>query len=126
MKMKKMFFGICYLLFTQYLTAQISGKVTDAASSTPIASATVELSNGMATLTNETGQFEFRRLKPGNYTIHVTSVGFQSAEQPIASGHSLDIKLQRLNLFLQPVEIKAVRADDKAPVTKSNLSKKDI
>jgi iron complex outermembrane recepter protein len=124
--MKKMFLGICYLLFTQYLAAQISGKVTDAVSSTPVTSATVELSNGMSTLTNDNGVFEFTKVKPGNYTLHITSIGFQSADQAVAAGNTVDIKLNRLNLFLQPVEIKATRADDKAPFTKSNLSKKDI
>src|SRR5690348_10844955 len=111
--MKKMILGICYLLFTHCLVAQISGKITDAASSTPIASATVELSNGLSTLTNDNGVFEFKKVKPGNYTLHITSVGFQPADQPIASGNTIDIKLNRLNLFLQPVEIKATRADDK-------------
>ncbi|OQP59165.1 TonB-dependent receptor [Niastella vici] len=124
--MKKMILGICYLLFTHCLTAQISGKITDAASSTPIASATVELSNGLSTLTNDKGVFEFKKVKPGNYTLHITSIGFQSADQPVASGNTIDIKLNRLNLFLQPVEIKATRADDKAPFTKNNLSKKEI
>ncbi len=92
----------------------------------PIASATVELSNGQFTLTGENGAFEFRKVKPGNYTLRVTSVGFQSASQQVANGATIDIKLERLNLFLQPVEIKATRADDKAPFTKSNLSKKQI
>lgn len=120
-----MILGICYLFIMQCLHAQISGRVTDA-SSTPIASATVELSNGLFTLTNESGAFEFRKVKPGNYTLHITSVGFQSADQPVSTGTAVDIKLERLNLFLQPVEIKATRADDKAPFTKNNLSKKDI
>jgi iron complex outermembrane recepter protein len=123
--MKKMILGICYLFLTQYLAAQISGKVTDA-SSTPIASATVELSNGLSTLTTESGAFEFKKVKPGNYTLQVTSVGYQSASQQVSTGSPVDIKLDRLNLFLQPVEIKATRADDKAPFTKSNLSKKEI
>jgi len=124
--MKKMILGICYLLFTQCLAAQISGKITDAATSTPIASATVELSNGLSTLTNDKGVFEFKKVKPGNYTLHITSIGFQPANQPVVAGNTIDIKLTRLNLFLQPVEIKATRADDKAPFTKNNLSKKDI
>ena len=123
--MKKMILGICYLFLTQYLTAQISGKVTDA-SQTPIAAATVELSNGLSTLTTESGSFEFKKVKPGNYTLQVTSVGYQSANQQVSTGSPIDIKLERLNLFLQPVEIKATRADDKAPFTKSNLSKKEI
>jgi iron complex outermembrane receptor protein len=124
--MKKMLLGICYLLLTHCLTAQISGKVTDAASSTPIASATVELSNGMSTLTTENGSFEFRKIKPGNYTLHITSIGFQAANQAVATGNIIDVKLERMNLFLQPVEIRSTRAGDKAPFTKNNLSKKDI
>jgi iron complex outermembrane receptor protein len=124
--MKKMLLGICYLLLTHCLTAQISGKVTDASSSTPIASATVELSNGMSTLTSEDGSFEFRKVKPGNYSLHVTSIGFQAVNQPVATGNAIAIKLDRLNLFLQPVEIRSTRAGDKAPFTKNNLSKKEI
>jgi iron complex outermembrane recepter protein len=123
--MKKMILGICYLFLSQYLAAQISGKVTDA-SSTPIAAATVELSNGLSTLTTESGNFEFKKVKPGNYTLQVTSVGYQSASQQVSTGSPINVKLERLNLFLQPVEIKATRADDKAPFTKSNLSKKEI
>ena len=34
--------------------------------------------------------------------------------------------MTRLSLFLEPVEIKAIRAGDKAPFAKSNLSKNDI
>lgn len=124
--MKKMFLGICYLLLHQWLAAQISGKVTDASTSAPVVSATIELSNGMTTLTNESGSFEFRKTKPGSYKIHVTSVGYQTTDQTVTSGSVVDIKLEQLNLFLQPVEIKAVRASDNAPFTKNNLSKKDI
>src|SRR5690348_12056929 len=102
--MKKMILGICYLFLTQYLSAQISGKVTDA-SLTPIASATVELSNGLSTLTAENGSFEFKKVKPGNYSLQVTFVGYQSASQQVVTGSPIDIKLERLNLFLQPVEI---------------------
>jgi len=124
--MKKMFLGICYLLLHQVLAAQISGKVTDASTLAPIASATVELNNGMTTLTNGSGSFEFKKIKPGSYKIHITSIGYQTIDQTITPGNAVDIKLERLNLFLQPVEIKAVRAGENAPFTKSNLSKKEI
>ena len=124
--MKKMFLGICYLLLHQVLAAQISGKVTDASTLAPIASATVELNNGMTTLTNGSGSFEFKKIKPGSYKIHITSIGYQTIDQTVTSGNAVDIKLERLNLFLQPVEIKAVRAGENAPFTKSNLSKKEI
>src|SRR5687768_11018159 len=125
-KMKKMFLGICYLLLTQWSMAQISGKVTDAVTATPIASATVELDQQTVTLTNESGNFEFKKIRPGNYTVRISSVGYQTVERTIASGNTVNISLDRFNLFLQPVEIKAIRAADNAPFTKTNLTKKEI
>jgi Outer membrane receptor proteins, mostly Fe transport len=124
--MKKMFLGICYLLLAHGSIAQISGKVTDASNAQPIASATVELDRQTTTLTNDSGYFAFSRLRPGNYTIRVTSIGFQSVEQTVTTGSTANIQLERLNLFLHPVEIRATRAGDKSPFTKTNLSKRDI
>lgn len=124
--MKKMFLGICYLLLTHWSMGQISGKVTDAVTAAPIASATVELDQQTVTLTNESGNFEFKKIRPGNYTVRISSVGYQTVEQTITSGNTVNISLNRLNLFLTPVEIKAIRAADNAPFTKTNLTKKEI
>jgi len=124
--MKKMFLGICYLLLAHGTMAQISGTVTDASNAAPIASATIELDRQTSTLTNETGQFSFEKLRPGDHTIRVTSIGYHTVEQTVSAGSTVDIKLERLNLFLQPVEIRATRAGDRSPFTKTNLSKREI
>jgi iron complex outermembrane recepter protein len=128
LKMKKMILGICYVLISQFVLAQrITGKVTDAANGKAIPFATVELNNVTTVVTNETGIFEFKKLKPGNYTIRISSVGYEQVTQTASAGNStLEIKMERLNLFLQPVEIRAIRANEKAPFTKNNLTKKDI
>ncbi len=126
--MQKLFLGICYLLFSQWLQAQhISGKVTDAVSGAAVASATVELSNIATTTTNANGIFEFTKIRPGQYRVRITSIGYQSMERTVSPGQSTeDYKLERLNLFMQPVEVRAITAGEKAPFTKTNLTKKEI
>ncbi|MFT3822344.1 MAG: TonB-dependent receptor [Chitinophagaceae bacterium] len=126
--MKKLLLVVSFVMVYQWLAAQvIAGKVIDAATGAPIVSATVELTNRFTTTTNESGTFSFNKVKPGNYTLHITSIGYHSAEQAVAAGDKdISIKLQQYNLFMQPVEVKAVRAGDKAPFTKNNISKKDI
>jgi iron complex outermembrane receptor protein len=128
MDMQKLFLGICYLLCSQWLTAQqISGKVTDISSGAAVASATVELSNIATTTTSASGEFIFKKIRPGNYRIRISSIGYKAADTTVDAGSGvLEFKLQRLNLFMQPVEVRAIQAGDKSPFTKTNLSKKEI
>lgn len=126
--MKKMFLGICYLLISHGLSAQqIAGQVTDESTGSPVASATVELSNIATLTTNEAGRFVFSKVKQGRYTLRITSIGYQTVETTVSPDNAeRAIKLTRLNLFMQPVEIRAIRAGEKAPFAKTDLSKKDI
>jgi len=126
--MKKMLLGICYLLISHGLSAQqVAGQVTDASSGGPVASATVELSNIATGSTNVAGRFVFTRIKQGRYTLRITSIGYQSAETIVSPGDSaITIRLNRLNLFMQPVEVRAIRAGEKAPFAKTDLTKKEI
>ncbi|WP_276480012.1 TonB-dependent receptor [Paraflavitalea pollutisoli] len=126
--MRKMLLGICYLLISHGLLAQqIKGHVTDASTGGPVASATVELSNIATLVTNESGQFAFNRIRQGTYTLRITSIGYQAVETKVSPGsENIAIKLQKLNLFMQPVEVRAIRAGEKAPFAKSDISKKEI
>jgi iron complex outermembrane receptor protein len=126
--MRKMFLGICYLLISHGLSAQqIAGQVTDASTGAAVAAATVELSNIASVVTGDSGRFEFRKIRPGRYTLRVTSIGYQAVETTVSpDGAVRAIKLIRLNLFMQPVEVRAIRAGEKAPFAKNELSKKDI
>lgn len=126
--MKKMFLGICYLLFTQALIAQgLLGKVTDSGTGAPIPSATIELDNFTFLIANDSGEFEFKTVKPGSHKIRITAIGFRSYEGVIEpSSHQAVFTLERINLFMQPVEVRATRAGEKAPFTKTNISKRQI
>ena len=125
--MKKSFLGICFALLIHYVSAQtIAGRVTDP-DGNPLASATIELDRFASTYTNDSGYFEFKRLKTGTYLIRISSIGYKTFEERIETDGSIkEWKLERLNIFMQPVEIRAIRAEDKAPFTKSNMNKREI
>lgn len=124
--MKKLFLGICYLFLSCVIYAQqIRGKITDP-SSVPVASATVELGNATV-ITDPAGNFQFKNVKPGNHLLRVSSIGFKNFSKEVAGDDSfLEITLERHNLFMQPVEVRASRAGENAPFTKTNILKKDI
>jgi len=130
--MKKSFLGICFALLFHYVSAQtIAGRVADPEGN-PLASATVELdilakAGTFSTLTNDSGYFEFGRLKAGTYLVRISSIGYKTLKESIKPSTALrEWKLERLNIFMLPVEIRAIRAEDKAPFTKSNVYKGEI
>lgn len=126
--MKKLFLGICYILLTQIVISQtISGRLTDKTTGLPIPSATVELDNVSSVLTNEKGEFLFTRLRNNQYLLRISSIGYKTFERSVEPGsQAVDIQLEQWNLFMQPVEVRAIRASDRAPFTKTNITKKDI
>jgi iron complex outermembrane recepter protein len=126
--MKKLLLGICYSLIGQIVfSQQITGKVVDAQSKAPIPSASVEIDGQPGTLTNDKGEFRLSKLAAGTYNLHISSIGFKTNHFTVSPGKEIQVfTLESWNLFMQPVEVKAIRAGDKAPFTKSNLTKKEI
>ena len=126
--MKKLLLGICYSLIGQIVfSQQITGKVVDAQSNAPIPSASIEIDGQPGTLTNEKGEFRLSKLPTSTYKLHISSIGFKTSHFSVSPSKETQVfKLESWNLFMQPVEVKAIRAGDKAPFTKSNLTKKEI
>jgi iron complex outermembrane receptor protein len=127
--MKKMFLGIYLLGGTLISAAQINpkGKITDSLTGSPLAGATVVVSGIGSTSTNDEGIFEFRKSPVGRYKIRVSDIGYKTIDTIVGfTGRLAAISLQQARLYLQPVEIKAIRAGEKAPFTKTNLSKEYI
>ncbi|MES1160019.1 MAG: carboxypeptidase regulatory-like domain-containing protein, partial [Bacteroidota bacterium] len=104
------------------------GRVIDSLSGSPVAGATIEIGTVGLTQTDNSGYFEFRRLRPGSYAVKVSSVGYAGYEAILSleGGNPVEIRLSRFRLFMQPVEVKALRAGDKAPFTRTDLTKKQI
>lgn len=133
----KQFLGtIMALLFVLTASAQftIKGHVFHQQTNEPIESATVTLeSNGAnvsTTSTGKNGQFEFRGIKKrGSYQILVEHISMQTktmiveVNSPVTTS---EIALVNNAYFLEPLEVKSLRASDRAPFAKTNLSKVDI
>ncbi len=125
--MKKLILGICFIMTSFITSAQqaIKGKVIDAVTGSPIISATIEVEGAGITTSNENGLFSIT-VKKGIHAVAITNVGYKKNELSVKAGDKIEIKLERQGLFLQEVEIKAIRASEKTPFTKTNISKHEI
>ena len=130
----KKFLGTMMLAFlTMYAISQpakglVQGTVTESNSKNPVTGASISLA-GRQTLTDEKGQFSFNRLADGKYELTINSLGFRLYSQQVTVSNQsvlLTIALVPTALYLQPLEIRSVRASDKAPFAKTNLNKEQI
>ena len=124
--MKKMLFGICYFVLIQVTNAQVlNGKVIDAGTGSPIPGATVQVHN-LFIVAGDSGQFSLTRLK-SPLNIRISAIGYRTFYAPLPeAGGEIEYRLERINLFMQPVEIKGTRAADQSPFTKTNIVKREI
>jgi iron complex outermembrane receptor protein len=105
----------------------LSGNIVDKQQS-PLIGATVrvqEIKKG--TSTDVEGAFKLN-LPKGTYTIQVSYIGYQTVYQTILANKNqrITIQLTEDENILDEVLVSAVRVKATAPVTHSNLSKKDI
>ena len=130
--MRKLYTALVVLLVTTLTThaQDLFGKITDSTNNAPLAGVTIELPPFGSTLTNDKGYFEFRYAHPGTFRLKISSIGYTTLETSvlIADGGPthLVVAMSRINLFMQPVEVRALRAGEKAPFTKTNITKKEI
>src|SRR5580765_5829240 len=129
-KSMKLFLGICVALISQTAFAQIHprAKITDASTGAVLAGASIEANNIATVSTNDNGIFELPLVKPGKYRIRISNIGYRTLDTIVQfSGSDLPvIAMHRFDLFMQPIEVRALRAGEKTPFTKTNLSKKEI
>jgi len=129
-KMKNLLGTIIAFLFaaTSFAQITISGAVVDKQNK-QLSNATVILRSGLkekTTLTNNVGVFQFNNVSPNeNYKLIVQYVGMRTYEENFSAteNRTFNIVLETLDYFLEPLEIKAVRASDKAPFTKTDITK---
>lgn len=119
------------LLFPFVLQAQntLSGKVYDSNDHQPLAGANVILGNGfMAVATNSNGNFSFTHLKPGDYLLKVSFVGYhtKTIKVHLQKNKQLDIPLQPLSYMSDEVIISATRATAASPTTHENINGKTL
>ncbi len=105
----------------------VKGSVSEN-NAVPVAGAVVSIGN-QQTLTDEGGKFDLGRVSQGDHELVVSSLGHKTYRQLLKVGSTeitLTIRLETTALFLQPLEVRAVRASDKAPFAKNTISKAEI
>ena len=120
------FINLMAIAQTQKLS--VTGKVTDAQTQTALANATVTL-NGRTIVADENGSFTFTRLAKGFYELKVSEIGYADQVQKInltQNAVTVNVQMKSVQLFLQPLEVKALRANAAAPFAKTNMNKDEI
>jgi iron complex outermembrane recepter protein len=126
--MKKLLWGICFLLAQIFVSGQSKTVflVTDPTGK-PVPNATIELENAGQFVADANGRLSFKGRGKRLLKCRISSIGFKTIDTLISlPAEWVKIQLSPASLFLDPVEIKALRAGDKAPFAKSNLSKREI
>ncbi|GGG95119.1 TonB-dependent receptor [Polaribacter pacificus] len=123
---------IFLFLFTSALVNSqsftISGKIYDE-NNQPLAQATVFIKNAnKGTSSDFEGKYQLQ-VSPGTYQVEVRYIGYKTQVKPISIGRQnkeLFFYLTPETNLLDEVLVAAVRVKSNAPVTHSNLSKKQI
>ncbi|MEP6465595.1 MAG: TonB-dependent receptor plug domain-containing protein, partial [Parafilimonas sp.] len=124
-------FSLLLIVFTVAAQNSLNGIVTDK-SKQSLKGATIIISTKnfkLKTQTGEKGEFNFSNLHSNSlYKIMIEFVGMKSFDTSLQleKDSSLNIVLNESSAYLEPLEITSVRASDKAPFTKTNISKNDI
>lgn len=129
--MKKLMLGMLMIISQQLAMAQykLSGTVTEKSNEQVVSGATVEVAGNGTTQTDSEGRFSILLRQKGTYLVRISTVAFKQFEQAVTVTEKetkLAATLEAQPLFLTPVEVSAIRASDRMPFAKTNLSKKEI
>ncbi len=133
--MMKKLLGTCvFMLLVAGVFGQlsISAKVVNQQNQ-PLEGASVTLKTEQkkerSVLTDHEGFFLFSNIQPNSSCkLLVRYIGMKNFEQNFISteNRSINIALESSDYFLEPLEVKAIRASDKSPFTKTDISKQQL
>jgi iron complex outermembrane receptor protein len=125
--------AFCLTLITsaQYT---IKGRIVNEQNNQPVEAATVSLEkdgrNISSTMTDNSGNYQFKGLKKkGTYHLLIEHVSLQKRTvgvDVISDVNSADVTLATNAYFLEPLEVRSLRASEKAPFAKTNIGKQEI
>lgn len=132
-RMKNVLGTITALVFAVVVHAQVTvkGTVTNK-NGIPLQGATLSLQSSnkkMIATTDAGGKFLFENLWAGNAAFTVNYVGKQTVLRKVLIGTkevTINFSLEDDSYTLEPLEVRSVRASDRAPFTKTNLSGAEI
>ena len=131
--MKSLKGTIVLMLITIAANAQftIKGRITSGDQPVEYATVSIEKDDQILTTTasNASGYFDVRVQNKGRYSLTVAHVNMQAFSIVLnvdADVNDLNIQLEGGNYFLQPVEVTSIRASERAPFAKTNISQTEI
>ncbi|WPP53146.1 TonB-dependent receptor [Catalinimonas niigatensis] len=118
----------CLLPVAAWAQLNVTGKVTDAQTNESLAGANVTIAGTtQGTITNSEGEYRLQ-VDQTPATLKVSFVGFQTQEVTLST--EVGSVTQNFSLSvarsLEEVMIRAIRADQKIPVTQKTISRQDI
>jgi iron complex outermembrane receptor protein len=133
--MKKFLGAMFTFCFVLSLNAQftIKGSVIDHKTKLPVEAVSISVLKDKLVIANSisgnNGLFEIRLKSAGSYEVVAQHLSMQKSVDNILvqePATTLNIEMEQASYFLEPLEVKAVRAGDKSPFTKTNLDKQYI
>jgi iron complex outermembrane receptor protein len=130
----KSFWGtiVCsFLVFIVNAQFSIKGTVTNEQQLLEAATITVE-KDGVSvasTSTSKKGEFTVTVKTKGSYAVSAQHVNMQKKTVVIQldeSNTTVNLDLSRSPFFLEPLEVKSIRASERAPFTKTNIAKEEL
>lgn len=116
--------------FVAYSFAQfsLSGTVTSESGEELVGANLVLSGNYKGTSTNEKGQYQFKNVKGGDYTLKVSYIGYetQSVTVTVNGNTKQDVRLEPHRIMAEEVLVSATRAGDKTPVAKTTVDQSTI
>ncbi|WP_240670985.1 TonB-dependent receptor [Lacibacter luteus] len=109
--------------------ATVKGIVSEKETGNRLAFISAEIDNVLQSVSNEHGEFIMKKLKPGKHKLKLSGVGYKTSEFDFEVKEEtfvIQFQIEKQVLFLNPVEVTAIRANDRMPFTKTNLNKKEI
>lgn len=100
----------------------IKGQILDKETSSPVSFATIKTAAGHYALSAENGQFAIHTIEKGSITITVSVLGYKTSNFNFNNEAFLTLYLEKNIQLMQPVEIRALRASDKAPFAKTTMT----
>ncbi len=106
----------------------LTGQVAEAnGSPLPGAAITIEGSY-KGTFADATGQFRLATLKPGQYQLRVSLLGYQPLLQTVdlRQNETINLQLQRSEVVMDEVIVSATRANEKTAIAYSTVNRTDL
>ncbi|MFD2144168.1 carboxypeptidase-like regulatory domain-containing protein [Mucilaginibacter antarcticus] len=129
--MKNLFAALCALLLPLLASAQFSltGKITDQQTGEALPGATITINSlAISVTSNAGGNYAFKNLKSGNYTVAVSYIGYKTAQSNVSltANSSADVSLTRSSTLTDEITVSATRASAKSPTAFTNINKQEI